>query len=312
MRNYHIPAEKIILYVLNELPENERKTVDTHLDTCHECQNLLKEESCFVQSVKNQPHKEPEESSLARCRNRLNYNLQQEVNRKNQKKFSIHIGEYVSIRLPIKRLAVATFIFFIGLVLGRVLPIQNMNRDSAMEDAMNALQSSMLVSHFQIIPSPDKPNEIEVRFHTLQEKRLRGDLNDPEIQYVLSYALVNEPRDNIRLKSVGLLDPSVMNNTMHQALIHALEHDSNPGVRLKAIKLIKTLPIDDSTKEILISALFQDPNAGVRIEAANALSQTADPNIRPILQNKAAEDEYISTLISKTREPNEISISREQ
>ena len=129
---------------------------------------------------------------------------------------------------------------------------------------------------------------------------------------MLSYALVNEPRDNIRLKTVGLLKESVIDENVYQALIHALEKDKNPGVRLKAIKLLKALPINEKVKEILISTLFQDTNPGVRIEAANVLSQVGDPNIRPILQKKASEDEYISTLVTKTDDENRVSISRER
>jgi len=312
MKLNHLKPDQILLYLLNELSTRERKAIDDHLSTCQKCKTLLEREGEFIQQLRNQPYQEPENSILTRCRDRLNNQLKEEVNLKNQKKPLFNIGEILTIRIPIKQLAAATIIFLLGLVFGRFLPDPGVDQNASSTDALSALQSSMLVSNFQIIPSPEKSNHVEIRFHTLQEKSLRGRLNDPDIQYVLSYALVNESRDNIRLKTVGLLKESVLDENVYQALIHALEKDKNPGVRLKAIKLLKPLPINEKVKEILISTLFQDTNSGVRIEAANVLSQVGDPNIRPILQKKASEDEYISTLVPKKDDDNTVSISRER
>ena len=312
MKKNHLKPDQILLYLLNELSPGKRKAVDHHLSTCQICKTLLEREGEFIHQLRNQPHQEPEYGILTRCRERLDDRLREQVNIKNQKKPWFNIGEIFTIRIPIKQLAAATIIFLLGLVFGRFLPDPGIDQNGSSADALSALQSSMLVSNFQIIPSPDKSNHVEIRFHALQAKSLQGELNDPDIQYVLSYALVNEPRDNIRLKTVGLLKESVIDENVYQALIHALEKDKNPGVRLKAIKLLKALPINEKVKEILISTLFQDTNPGVRIEAANVLSQVGDPNIRPILQKKASEDEYISTLVTKTDDENRVSISRER
>ena len=112
---------------------------------------------------------------------------------------------------------------------------------------------------------------------------------------------MNDPRDNVRLKMVKLLETTAREVEVQGALIHALEKDKNPGVRMKAIKLLKTLPINESIKNILMKALFRETNSGIRREAADALNLLDDPEIRPVLEKRAIEDEYTRSLILKNQ-----------
>ena len=121
MKLNHLKPDQILLHLLNELSMTERKAVDDHLSTCQKCKTLLEREGEFIQQLRNQPYQEPENSILTRCRDRLNNQLREEVNLKNQKKPWFNIGEILTIRIPIKQLAAATIIFLLGLVFGRFL-----------------------------------------------------------------------------------------------------------------------------------------------------------------------------------------------
>ncbi len=310
MERHHIEYDQLVLYLLNELPSRERKTVENHIRTCPHCQGLLEREKRFLYKMRNLPQEQPNEDILQECRRRLRRQLREEAIAKAKRRSWLHIGETITFRIPVKQFAAAAAIFLFGLALGRYSPRGGMNDAMSSQEAIRALHTAVPIGNFEVVPLDDKSNEVEIRFRTLQERRVVGNLGDPDIQYALAYALVNAPHDNIRLKSVQLLEPSTQDETVHRALIHALEKDENPGVRLKAIKLLNALPVSESIKKILVSALFYDPNAGIRIEAARALSRMDDPELLPILEKKASEDDYIRTLISKMSDNNPISLSR--
>lgn len=312
MKRSHILPDQLLLYLLNELSPIEREKAENHLHTCRRCQNLLKREIGFLQLMRNQPQQDPGEPLLEKYRNRLRNHLREEATRRAQKKSWLNIWEYITIRLPVKRLATVAVVFLFGLVLGRLLPHRGMESDLSSRDAILAIQSSMPINNFRVAPSYEKPDWIEIRFQTVQEKRLQGTLQNPDIQYALSYALMNEPKDNIRLKTVGLLEEGTQIELIQEALIHTLEKDKNPGIRLKAIKVLRTLPLNDSIKKILIYSLFKDPNPGIRIEATDALNQMTDPQIQSILQSKARDNEYMRALFSKVMGKSSIPLSRER
>jgi HEAT repeats len=145
----------------------------------------------------------------------------------------------------------------------------------------------------------DGSDKVAIRFKTFQDRVLTGRLDDPDIQRALSIVLLHSPGDHIRLRTIGLLEkikPDRME--VQQALIHTLENDGNPGVRLKAIRLlINAFPINETIKNVLVSAFFSDTNEGIRIEAAHSLSSLSDPDILPLLKQKADANEYVRSLL---------------
>ena len=111
---------------------------------------------------------------------------------------------------------------------------------------------------------------------------------------------MNEQRDYVRLRTIALIEHvSQKDENLQNALTHTLSNDANPGIRLKAIKVLKGLPVNDSIKNILISTFFKDTNSGIRKEAADALNDMDDPDIDSILKQKAKNDEYTQSLVSR-------------
>jgi len=271
----------------------------------------MEREKSFLQTLNKQPRLEPNETLLRECRTRLRNRLREESIAKARKGFWVTIWEHIPSQIPTKQLATVTAIFLFGLILGRFLPHRSKDRGLSSREAVLALQSSLPIGNFRVIPSGERSGWVEIRFSTVQERILKGSLQNPDIQYALSYAMINEPRDNIRLRTIGLLKETPEDELVQEALIHTLKNDENPGVRLKAIKVLKTLPMNEGIKRILLYTLFKDPNSGIRIEATDALNRMADPEIRSILQNEAKEDEYIQALISSTKKEGPVSLSRE-
>lgn len=308
MKTNHTSSDQLLLYLVDELSPGERKTVEAHLRSCRVCQKLLEEQRSILHALRAQPKLEPSETLLDGCRTRLRHRLQAESAGKSWIRFLERIRDGVPAQIPTRQLAVVTAVFLFGLVVGRFLP--DRNGGASAREALLALQSSMPVGNFRVAPTAGGADGVEIRFDAVQEKVLQGSLEDPDIRYALSYALVNDPRDDIRLKTVDLLGEATEDELVRKALIHTLENDENPGVRLKAIKILKTLPVNESIKKILIGTLFKDSNAGVRIEAARALDQMEDPDVQSILEKRAKYDEYIQALFLE-RDKSPVSLSRD-
>ena len=300
MKSPHINNEKLLLYQLDELTEAEKKRIEEHLKTCSRCKQNLKTEGDLVHLFRLPFKTEPGESRVEDCRTQLMDRIRETKTVHQSRPSWTRFWEYFSYRIPVYRLATAAVILLLGIVLGRFLPEESAGQVMSPKDAVSALQTYMSTGDFQIIPSNDDPNRVEIRFQTVQENRVVGRLKDPSIRYLLSYALMNDPRDNVRLKMVKLLEASAAQTEVQGALIHALEKDKNPGVRMKVIKLLKTLPINENIKKILMASLFRDTNSGVRREAVDALNNLDDPKIRPVLEKKALDDEYTRSVMLKS------------
>jgi hypothetical protein len=205
--------------------------------------------------------------------------------------------EWIFYGSTVKRLAFTAAIFVFGMISGKLLLSPPSYSTQSSMDIKQILDSGLPSGAFQILPIEDRTDRIEIRFRTVQEHSFIGDLTHPDVQMVITYALMNDPRDNIRLKMVNILQQSPDLETVKEALIHAFEKDNNPGVRLKALDLLKTLPINEQLKKILVQSLFKDANEGVRVAAANTLFESKLPDIIPILKEMAITDDFVKALL---------------
>lgn len=308
--DHHISQEKILLYLLHEMEKDELKNTEIHFRTCPQCKNEMERVRSFMAMVKGGALT-PGESVLARNRQQLRLRVRQEAMDKAQGKFRRRIKDIINIRIPVRQLAAAAIVFILGLALGNVMSGRMNPLTNETGQALSVLQSAMPVGDFHVRDSDEFPGQVEILFKAVNDQRVVGEVSDPDVQFALAYALVNAPRDNIRLQSINLLRPQLLQTSVETALLHAVEKDDNPGIRLKAMKLLQTLPVNNRIKDILLSALFHDTNNGIRIEAANALSQVDDESILPILQKKAEDDDYIQTLLQRMQRNQPVSLEHE-
>jgi len=307
MKKNHLTRKEILFFIQNATSEQEKKRMQQHLDGCDACNSLMAEEVELNGVLSSYYKFEPSDSFLTESRNRLWRQLHHKKwEQAKKKKFSVR--DFLPLLLPNRQLVGALAVFVVGLFAGRIFTLMGPGPQSS---GVQALESAVPISHFQIVPS-DEEGYVTIQFRTVEEKRIKGKIEDPKIQYALSYALANDTKDNVRLKTIGYLKKESEEAYVQKALIQALEKDENPGVRLKAIKLLKTLPLNEDIKNALVLALFKDTNAGVRIEAAKRLNQTQDPKFQSLLEQHAEEDTFIRSLLSEYKEDNAVSISREK
>jgi len=307
MKVKHLTRKEILFFIQNAMSEREKKRIQHHLDTCESCANLLNEEIQLNDVLSTHYHLEPKDDFLTESRNRL-WRRMHHKKREQEKKKTFNVHDILPMLIPNRQLVGALTVFVVGLFFGRIFTLMG---PRVQTNDVQALESAVPISHFQIVPSNEE-GTVTIQFRTVEEKHIKGKIEDPEIQYALSYALANDTRDNIRLKSIGYLNKNSEQAYVKKALIHALANDENPGVRLKAIKMLKTLPLNKEIKEALVRALFKDNNTGIRIEAAKRLYQAQDPGFQSMLEQHAEEDEFIKSLLSENKEQKSVSISREQ
>lgn len=132
------------------------------------------------------------------------------------------------------------------------------------------------ISNVRFIDNDANDGEIEFEFDAIAPMHLKGKIDDPQIQKILTYAFLNESNAGVRLSSVNafrnqsvnrkLSDPSIK-----MVLIKSLKTDENPGVRSEALRVLQQYLFDADIRDALLHVISKDENSGIRVSAINAL-----------------------------------------
>ncbi len=156
------------------------------------------------------------------------------------------------------------------------------------------------ISNVRFLDADASDGQVEFSYEATMPVRLKGNVNDEQIQQILSRALVNGQNPGTRLRAVGLLgneqltqpDPAVK-----QALMTALKLDENDGVRKQALTALLNFQFDADVRDSLLYVLTSDPNPALRIAAIDAIKteSSRDPKVLRVLEERMQTDanEYI-------------------
>lgn len=287
--------EWIPLLGYGELDEDEKYLLQQHLKSCTECTRQL-EELNQMQEVLGR-RSELSEQVLQSARRELRIRM-------------ISAGERSSASwlwswLPAWQNAVAgALCILLGLGIGYlvfrdrqagsgdvVTPILP-NRWASVEDAA--------ISNVRFLDADPSDGEVEFSYEATMPVRLKGDVNDEQIQQILSRALVNGQNPGTRLRAVGLLGTDQLKQpdpAVKQALMTALKLDENDGVRKQALTALLNFPFDAEVRDSLLYVLTSDPNPALRIAAIDAIKteRSRDPKVLRVLEERMQTDanEYI-------------------
>jgi hypothetical protein len=302
----------IHLSLYGELSDDEQKELKIHLESCEECRLELDQQKYFLNMVTDYKRYKISDEMLNEARTQLRATLRTE-RMKNLSVFSVgeKISSFLSSRLRVAFSAVA--ILLLGFVLGGIF----FSRQDSMplkEDqsftAVSLSQSDTRIDNLQFLDSDLSDGKIEFTFDAVKRIRLDGKVSDPEIQGILTYAMLNEQNPGSRLNSINVMETYgeiVPDKEIKDALITVVMTDENPGVRMEALKLINRFNYDESIKQAYLFVLLNDSSSALRIAALNALIQAAKKGYQlkkndiELVMKQAKEDEnnYIR-LKSKT------------
>jgi HEAT repeats/Putative zinc-finger len=257
-------------YVFGDLPENQVRKLETHLQNCKECRSELEQLRRFNAVISRSPLPEPAEEILREARSQFRSVLQDERRRADPGRFS---GFWAPVRIPRPAFALGLVVLLaVGILAGRYLPPAPGGSQAVTTDVVP--RDAVRITNMQLIGGGAPGEEIELTFDAVKPVHLRGTREDPEIQKVLAYALVNSDNPGVRLRAVGSVTSRStvpLEREMKGALLLALRTDRNDGVRKAALQAILGYPGDREVRDGLIYVLLNDGNPGLRIAAINGL-----------------------------------------
>jgi hypothetical protein len=262
------------LSVYEELKTDEQSELLHHLVICTDCFADFEEKRKLKQILSEHKLKEPGAALLNQARRELRIALEN-----NYKKniitglFDILASFFIN---NYKLILTGTAMVIIGLFVGKFIFSPNTSKDSlsfwANSDSL--IKNNAQITNVKFADNIAAGGEVEFSFDAVNPVHVKGNINDPKIQNILSLAMVNGDNPGVRLNSINLINSNtsgVIDKDIRVAMINVIKNDPNPGVRREALKLMKKIPYNDEIKKTLLYVLQFDKNISMRIEAINLL-----------------------------------------
>lgn len=274
--NHDDYREQVILMTYRELERNELRDLEEHLRECQECRELL-DELEQMQKVLEQSSLEAPEYLLWQSRERLKARLQLKLSGTDSEAMGWpeRLTSLVRRRLIPVQLAGALAVLCLGVMIGYFTFAPSEPREQQLAGFDPFASGNVKINSVSFETTDVADGEVELAFQASRPFRIRGNVDDPRIQRLLAYALINEQNPGTRLRAVNTIGAqSIAEGTdleIQAALIGALKTDSNPAVRQQALSALAKQPITPEIKDAVLGVLAYDQNAKLRIEAINIL-----------------------------------------
>ena len=307
--------EWLQLSLYGELSETDQTDLEGHLKGCNICCEELEQLKRFQHLIAIATPPRPDQSILMDARRNLRTVLQYEMDRPGVRErlfewFWMIKRRFEDIELPsiqsaLGGLALVTLGVLIGLNYNRPQnDVMNIQAELANPDDI-LTRGDVDISNVRFLDSDPSDGSIEFVFEAVRSVQMKGSLDDPLVQQVLSFAVVNEQNPGVRLKAINAAGAyeQVSTDEFKNALITALKTDSNSGVRKEAFYALIKYPFDSAIKDVMVHVLTHDGNAALRIEAINMLQARArgkfpfDQDLVEVLKTRMETDDnaYIRT-----------------
>ena len=297
-----------------ELSDTEQQALDGHLEQCDRCQAHLVRLRQFKLIIDKAATPRPGDTDLRDARSNLWSAL---INKHSEPG---HLKGWRDRYLNgLKRLTFNTYpsyrsvlggalLLFIGLVAGYFIAVPG-DRSlgfaaSGMEQTALLTDDDVSISNVRFVDTDTSDDMLEFRFEAVRSVQIRGTLDDPGIQRVLTFTVLNEQNPGVRLRAVNAVSASERLHSEQEikdALVTALKTDSNAGVRGEAFNALSRYPFDEGIRDALIHTLVFDENPALRINAINRLQEQVpasfDEDLERVLRSRMVTDEnaYIRT-----------------
>jgi hypothetical protein len=300
--NHNEIKKMIRLSLYGELTNEEQSVLELHLKDCDECRNELEQQRNLLTLISAKKN-EVDDKLLMEARTQLRGAIRNERQRKGYFDNVIqYLNNIISIPLRTVLSGAALLIggFFIGYLFYGSPTIDPTIIVEKTNNEFPVFQDDVTISNISFIDSDPSDGEVEFTFVAMKPVYLKGRIDDPKIQSILTYSMLNEQNPGTRFNSINAMyseRPIKFDKDVKDALITVVMTDENPGVRREALKLMKKLPYDEDVKRAFIYVLTTDTSSGLRIEAINALVDagkkgiTLDKNEIDLFKQKLQTDD---------------------
>lgn len=265
------------LSLFGELKSEEQLKLKEHLLTCEVCRAELEDQKNLLELISGKQKVNVDEKVLSAARYQLRGALRAE---KSDSRYLRNILENINqfFTSPLKFAVDSLTMLLLGVLIGSLFfsksSLSEYTEQKVSNNQFTSLDENLSITNLRFIDSDAADGEVEFTFEASKPVRLKGKVNDPQIQSVLTYAMLNEQNPGSRLNSINAMDTEVpfqYDQEVKNALITVLMTDRNPGVRREALKLISKFPYDETLKQTLLYVITNDTVSGLRIEALNSL-----------------------------------------
>ncbi|MCW8803767.1 MAG: zf-HC2 domain-containing protein, partial [Ignavibacteriaceae bacterium] len=234
--------------LFGELKSEEQLKLKEHLLACEECRAELEDQKNLLELISGKQKVNVDEKVLSAARYQLRGALRAEKSGSNY--FGNVLGNINQFfTTPLKFAAVSLTMLLLGVLIGSLFigksSQSEFNGQRVSDNKLTSLDESISISNLRFIDSDAGDGEVEFTFEASKPVRLKGKVNDPQIQSVLTYAMLNEQNPGSRLNSINAMDtevPMQYDQEIKNALITVVMTDENPGVRREALKLMNKFP----------------------------------------------------------------------
>ncbi len=300
--NHNEIKKWIRLSLYGELTNEEQSVLELHLKECDECKNELEQQRNLLSLISDKKN-EVDDKLLMEARAQLRGAIRNERQRKGYLDNVVqYLNNFITIpfRIVLSGAALLVVGFFAGYLFYGSSSIETIIIPDKTNNQFPLFQDDVTISNISFIDSDPSDGEVEFTFVAMKPVYLKGRVDDPKIQSILTYSMLNEQNPGSRFNSINAMyseKPIKFDEDVKDALITVVMTDENPGVRREALKLMKKLPYDVDVKRAFIYVLTTDTSSGLRIEAINALVDagkngiTLDKNEIDVFKQKLQTDD---------------------
>ncbi|MDD8017438.1 MAG: HEAT repeat domain-containing protein [Bacteroidota bacterium] len=266
----------LLLSMYDELNEEEQSSLDKYLKTHPDLKSELVEWQKFKSLITENMSGEASEKLLMEARQQLRSTIRND----RQKASFVNQG----FALFEKFLQPAYALIGVGLVgLGMVIGYFAFSSRQGLESVVFQSKgnsdvssaNSPKISNVRFIEANTHDGQIEFEFDAVSPMRVKGKIDDPQVQKILTHALLDESNTGVRISTVNAIGRQTektksVDPVIKSALVKSLQTDENPGVRREALRVLQQYPFDNEIRDALLSVLSHDKNSGMRVAAVNA------------------------------------------
>ncbi|MBI1805004.1 MAG: HEAT repeat domain-containing protein [Ignavibacteriae bacterium] len=292
--------ELLQLSLYDELMDKEKQELDGHLQSCTECRAELVRLKALHARLDDAPSPVVDDRFLSEARQQLGSALRSE-----QSKQSLlqRLGDFIKAGIvPQYKIALGgALVFALGMVVAYALFVpraQNTTSPQTTQQISPVLTGETRVTNVRFLNTDMATGEIEFAFEAVKSVRMKGNINDEQVQKILTHALLTDQNAGVRLQSISAMaSRKSADKEIKNALVSALKTDENPGVRQEALKALQGFQMDQEIKQALLFVLTHEKNPGLRIAAINYLdsarvgSKAFDQDVLNVLRDKMQSDD---------------------
>ena len=310
----HNEYKKLIqLSFYGELSSKDQDDLNEHLKNCMECREELENQKNLLALLSENKSTKINDEILSSARYQLRGALRMEKD-----KLSIPdelLQKLAGLFSTPARLAFSfSTVMLIGILIGSLFlgqkDVTEIITTTGNSDITELSGDDVKISNLRFIDSDPSDGEIEFTFEAVKPVYVKGKINDPKIQSILTYSMLNESNPGSRLNSINAMyteQPLSFDNDVKDAIITVVMTDENPGIRREALKLMKKIAYDEEIKQAYLFVLTSDSSSGLRIEALNALiegskkgNRFSDSELDLLKQNYKQDDNNYIKLKTRT------------